>query len=87
MLDIHTLKSTGSISTVIHDVEFFRIELASMDDGKVFVSLTATTVDDDEPQLLDQEIARGRAATIDDVLALIRAHVRIEATSHAHVCN
>jgi hypothetical protein len=51
------------------------------------VSLTATTVDDEEPQLLDQEIARGRAATIDDVLALIKAHVRIDATSHAAVRN
>ena len=87
MLDISARKSAGSNSTVIQDVEFFRIELAPLDDGKVFVSLTATTVDDEEPQLLDREIARGRAATIDDVLALIKAHVRIEATSHAAVRN
>jgi hypothetical protein len=87
MLDISARKSAGSISTVIHSVEFFRIELAPLEDGQVFVSLTATTVDDEEPQLLDQEIACGRVATIDDVLALIRAHVRIEATSHAHVRN
>jgi hypothetical protein len=52
-----------------------------MADGRVFISLTATTIDDLEPQLLDQEIACDEVATIDDVLALIRAHVSI--ASHA----
>jgi hypothetical protein len=54
-----------------------RIELASLNDGSIHVALTATTVDEDEPQLLDQEIARDRVATIDDVLSLIRTHVRV----------
>ena len=76
MLDIHARTSAGD-SPVVHGVEFFRIELSPLDDGQLFVSMTATTVDEEEPQLLDQEIARGRAATIDDVLALIRAHVHI----------
>jgi hypothetical protein len=43
------------------------------------VAMTATTIDDEGPELLDQEIARGNAATMDDVLALIRAHVNIAA--------
>lgn len=77
MLDIHAREFAGAGSPVVRGVEFFRIELASLDDGKVSVSMTATTVDEDEPQLLDQEIARGRATTIDDVFTLIRAHVRI----------
>ena len=76
MLDIHAREFAGSNSPVIRDVEFFRIELASLDDDNVLVSL-ATTVDEQEPQLLDQEIACDRVATIDDVLALIRAHVRV----------
>jgi hypothetical protein len=54
------------------------MELSPQIDGKVLVSLTATTVDEEEPQLLDQEVACERVDTIDDVLALIRAHVRIE---------
>jgi hypothetical protein len=77
MLDIHTRESAGRKSPVIRDVEFFRIELASLDDGSIHVALTATTVDEEEPQLLDQEIARDRVETIDDVLALIRAHVHV----------
>ena len=77
MLDIHTREFAGRNSPVIRDVEFFRIELAPLDDGSIHVSLTATTVDETEPQLLDQEIARDRVATIDDVLSLIRTHVRV----------
>ena len=37
--------------------------------------MTATTVDDQEPQLLTQEIARGTVATIDDALAIIKRGV------------
>ena len=77
MLDIHPRESAGSISPVIRGVEFFRMELAPLIDGKILVSLTATTVDEEEPQLLDQEIACDRVASIDDVIALIRTHVRV----------
>jgi hypothetical protein len=35
---------------VIKSVEFFSIELAPLADGRVYVSMTATTVDDQEPQ-------------------------------------
>lgn len=77
MLDIHTRTPASCGSPQIHSVEFFRIELAQLADGKIFVSLTATTVDEEEPQLLDQEIACDHVATIDDALALIKAHVRV----------
>jgi hypothetical protein len=77
MLDIHPRESAGSLPPVIRGVEFFRIELAPLNDGNILVSLTATTVDDEEPQLLDQEIARDRVTSIDAVLALIRTHVRV----------
>jgi hypothetical protein len=53
------------------------MELAPLIDGKILVSLTATTVDEQEPQLLDQEIACDRVASIDDIIALIRTHVRV----------
>ena len=45
------------------------------------MSVTATTLDDQGPELLDQEIACDKVATIDDVLALIRAHVSFVARS------
>jgi hypothetical protein len=77
MLDIHPRQSAGCHPPVIRNAEFFRIELAPLIDGKILVSLTATTVDEDEPQLLDQEIACDRVVSIDDIIALIRTHVRV----------
>jgi hypothetical protein len=53
-------------------VEFYSIELAQLADGTIHVSLTATTVDEEEPQLLCQEIVSERAVSIDDALAVIR---------------
>ena len=35
---------------VIRSVEFYNIELAPLADGRVYVSMLATTVDDQEPQ-------------------------------------
>ena len=58
---------------VIKSVEFFSIELAPLADGRVYVSMTATTVDDQEPQLLTQEIVFDTAATMDDALRIIKA--------------
>lgn len=60
-------------NTVVRQlVEFYTIELAQLADRSIHVSLTATTVDESEPQLLSQEIARDRVASIDDALSLIR---------------
>jgi hypothetical protein len=62
-------------TSAIRSVEFFNVELAPLADGRVYVSLTATTVDDEEPQLLTQEIARDTVATIDDAFAVIKAGI------------
>ena len=43
---------------VIKSVEFYNIEPAPLADGRVYVSMLATTVDDQDLQLLTQEIAR-----------------------------
>jgi hypothetical protein len=53
-------------------VESYTIELAQLADGGFHVSLTATTVDEEEPQLLSQEIASARVATLADALAVIK---------------
>ena len=60
---------------VIRSIEFYNIELAPLADGRVYVSMLATTVDDEEPQLLTQEIACDTVATIEDALAVIRQGV------------
>ena len=54
MLDIYARQSAG-LFPIIRSAEFCRIELAPRNDG-LFVSLTATVVDDQEPQLLDHEV-------------------------------
>ena len=65
-------RNPDPVQSVIKSVEFFNIELAPLADGRVFVSMTATTVDDQEPQLLTQEIVRDTVATIDDAFAVIK---------------
>jgi hypothetical protein len=50
-------------------VWFYNLELALLADGSYHVSLNATTVDEEEPQLLCQEILDERVTTIDAVLA------------------
>jgi hypothetical protein len=57
-------------------LEFFTIQLSPLADGDVFVAMTATMVDDQEAQLLNQEIVSDRVATIDDALTLISDRVR-----------
>jgi hypothetical protein len=75
MLDIHP-REIGA-PRALPGVEFLRIELTPLVDGGIFVSLTATTVDDEEPQLLDQEIASDRVATIEAALAFISEHAHL----------
>ena len=56
-------------------VEFYTIELVQLADGAFHVSITATTVDDEEPQLLCQEIVSQHVASVDDALAVIKEGV------------
>jgi hypothetical protein len=56
-------------------VEFYTIELSHLADGAMFLSMTATTVDEEEPQLLSQEITSERVVSLDDALAIIKAGV------------
>ena len=53
-------------------VEFYTVELSQLPDGAIFVSMMATTIDEEEPQLLSQEITSERVASIDDALAVIK---------------
>jgi hypothetical protein len=56
-------------------VEFYTIELSQLADGGLLVSMMATTIDEEEPQLLSQEITRERVTSIDDALAVIKKGV------------
>jgi hypothetical protein len=48
-------------------------EIAELADGTYYVALTATSVDDEEPQLLCQEINTRRGVSLDEVLAAIKS--------------
>ena len=47
-------------------------EIAQHPDGTYYVSLTATTVDDEDPQLLNMEIDSRHGVSLDEVLAVIK---------------
>jgi hypothetical protein len=73
MLDTHGRASAApppSPPRIPVPVEFYTVELARLEDGTVFVGLTATSFDEEEPQLLNQEIAAER-------VALVRARVSL----------
>jgi hypothetical protein len=53
-------------------VESYSAEIAQLPDGTYYVSLAATTIDEDEPQLLNQEIDHRNGISLDEVLALIK---------------
>lgn len=53
-------------------VWFYNLELAQLADGSYHVSLAATTVDEEEPQLLCQEMLDEHVSSIDDVLATLK---------------
>jgi len=59
--------------TVRRAVEYFFAEIAQLPDGSYYVSLTATSVDDEEPGLLNQEIDTRRGVSLDEVLAVIKS--------------
>jgi hypothetical protein len=50
-------------------------EIALLADGSYYVSLTATSVDDVEPQLINQEVESRRGVSLAEVLALIEKGV------------
>ena len=58
-------------STTRKAVEFYTIQLAQLADGAVYVSLTATMVDEEEPQLLSQEMIGECVASFKQALAVI----------------
>jgi hypothetical protein len=62
-------------ATTRRAVWFYNLELALLADGGYHVSLTATTVDDEEPQLLCQQILYERVNSVDDAFAIIKKAV------------
>lgn len=58
------------------NLEFLRVELAPAMDGGVFLSLIATTVDDEDLQLIDQELLGARVDTLDAAIALLGEQIR-----------
>jgi len=60
-------------TTVRKVVECFFAEIAQLPDGTYYVSLTATAIDDEEPQLLNMEIDSRRGVSLDEVLIVIKS--------------
>jgi hypothetical protein len=56
-------------------VEFYVVQLSQMPDGSFYVSMVAIMVDEDEPQLLDQQLLSQRVGGIDEATTLIREAV------------
>jgi hypothetical protein len=81
MLDIHA-GATAPHSSPTPPIEFFTIQLMPLREGGISASLRSTTFDETDFELLDQDIANVRIATLDELMALIRTHVPIAAPAH-----
>lgn len=57
----------------------FHLELALLAEGGYHLWVATTTVDEDEPQLLYQELLDERVSTVDDALARLK-HVLTSST-------
>ena len=80
MLDIHAGATAPHSSTP--PIEFFTIQLMPLREGGISASLRSTVFDETDFELLDQDIANVRIATLDELMALIRTHVPINAPPH-----
>jgi hypothetical protein len=81
MLDIHA-GATAPHSSPTPPIEYFTIQLMPLSEGGISASLRSTVFDETDFELLDQDIANVRIATLDELMALIRPHVRIAAPPH-----
>jgi hypothetical protein len=52
---------------------FYNLELALLHEGGYHLTVAATTVDEEEPQLLYQEMLDLRVGSIDEALARLRS--------------
>ena len=81
MFDIHA-GATAPANSPTPPIEYFTIQLMPLTEGGISASLRSTTFDETDFELLDQDIANVRLSTLDELMALIRAHVRINAPTH-----
>jgi hypothetical protein len=78
MLDIHA-GATAPPNSSTPPIEYFTIQLMPLWEGGISASLRSTTFDEMDFELIDQDIAHVRVDTLDELVALIRAHVQIVA--------
>jgi hypothetical protein len=78
MLDINA-GATAPQNSPTPPIEFFTIQLMPLSEGGISASLRSTVFDETDFDLIDQDIANVRLSTLDELMALIRAHVHIAA--------
>ena len=76
MLDIQ-IGAVAPSKSPAPPIEFVTIQLMPLAEGDISVSLKSTIFDETDLDLHDRDIAQERVASIDELVALIRPHVRI----------
>jgi hypothetical protein len=75
MFDTAVPKSTILVTRKM--VELYSVELARLIDGNIYISVTATTAEGRNAQLLSKEVACETVATIECALAVMQASLGI----------
>jgi hypothetical protein len=84
---LETRGSAQANSTSAPLIEFVTMQLMPLADGLISVSMKQTIFDEQELELIDQEIVDGRVASLDQLFALVRSHVRIAEAPAATIGN
>ena len=78
MLDIDGRAAVPAIPPTMSGVQFYTAELTPLQDGRYFVGLTATHVDETDLAFVNQDILSDRVPSLDEALALISERVHRE---------
>ena len=78
MLDISGPANSPAIPPTMSGVQFYSVELTPLQDGRYFVGLTATHVDETDLEFVNHDILSDRVSSLDEALALISDRVRAE---------
>lgn len=70
--------AAGAKAAAPLSLQYVTVEIMPLVSGHFSVSMQATLLDEQELEFVGEDLAQQRVATVDELLALIREHVRME---------
>jgi hypothetical protein len=68
-------RQPGAIAPATHPIQFVNIEITPLIDGRYSVFMQATLLDEQQLELIGEDLAHERVATLDEAITVIRRNV------------